>query len=196
MRAEEADGLLEPVLATAVSRVAWMVGHVFVVVLGTAALLLLTGLSAGLLAGLAADDVAGQLRSLTAAALVQASAVLLLGGVALAAVGLAPRFAAPLAWAAFAVALVAGPMLGEGLIDLPAAVLNLSPFTHVPALPAEAFEAAPVVALLVVAALPGAVGFMAFRRRDLVLQTGDGGPNPLLQHRFRAAGRANMGNES
>jgi ABC-2 type transport system permease protein len=184
LRAEEADGLIEPILATAVSRVSWLLAHVAVVVLGTLLLLLLMGASAGLLAGIAMDDVPGQLRSLTAAALVHGPAVLLLGGVALAAFGLAPRFAGPLAWAAFALALVGGPIVG-GPLDPPRALLNLSPFTHVPAIPAEPFEAAPVVVLLVIAALLGATGFMTFSRRDLVLQAGEDGPRPLALLRLR-----------
>ena len=69
------------------------------------------------------------------------------------------------AWAAVAVCVVVG-LLAETL-DLPQEVRNLSPFEHVPALPAEAFDAAP---MLVLAALAGTflvIALQAFGRRDI-----------------------------
>jgi ABC-2 type transport system permease protein len=46
-------------------------------------------------------------------------------------------------------------------------VLDLSPFEHVPQLPAEPFTAQPLVALAAVAAALTAAGLAAFRRRDV-----------------------------
>jgi ABC-2 type transport system permease protein len=57
---------------------------------------------------------------------------------------------------------VLGPLLG-----LPDWVLELSPFEHVPQLPADDFRAGPLLALCAVAAALTAVGMLAFRRRDL-----------------------------
>ena len=94
-------------------------------------------------------------------------AALALGGFVVALFGLLPRWSGPLAWAALAVALVMG-QLGS-LLDLPQWALNLSPFTHVPRVPAEAFSVTPVILLLLAAVALGAVGFAAFRRRDLAI---------------------------
>ena len=59
MRAEEADGPLEPVLATAVSRPRWMISHVLNAGLGALVLLLVFAVSMGLTAGAVLGDVPG-----------------------------------------------------------------------------------------------------------------------------------------
>jgi ABC-2 type transport system permease protein len=53
------------------------------------------------------------------------------------------------------------------LLELPQWALNLSPFRHVPAVPAAPFRAAPIAVLLVVAAGLAVVGWIGFRRRDI-----------------------------
>ncbi len=53
------------------------------------------------------------------------------------------------------------------LLDLPDAVLNLSPLSHPAQLPAEPFAVAPVVVLLAVAAVGIAGGITGFSRRQL-----------------------------
>ena len=85
-------------------------------------------------------------------------------GAAVALFGLAPR-AVGGAWGvlgACVVLSVLGPLLG-----LPGWMLELSPFEHVPQLPADAFSAGPLVWLCAVAAALTAVGMLAFQRRDL-----------------------------
>ncbi|MDT0268619.1 hypothetical protein RM844_20245 [Streptomyces sp. DSM 44915] len=56
--------------------------------------------------------------------------------------------------------------LGQ-IIGLPDWTRGLSPFGHVPALPAGDFELAPVLGLLVVAAGLSWSGLLALRRRDV-----------------------------
>lgn len=82
--------------------------------------------------------------------------------------GLLPRWATALSWAALAVSFIAGPMFG-GLFDLLQAVMNISPFTHLPAVTADEVSATPIVTLLAVAAALTIVGLAAFRRRSLSL---------------------------
>jgi ABC-2 type transport system permease protein len=53
------------------------------------------------------------------------------------------------------------------LLSLPGWVLGVSPFKHVPQLPAAGFTVAPLVWLAAVAAALTALGMVAFRRRDL-----------------------------
>ena len=167
MRAEEATGRLEPILATAVDRRRWLASHVAIAAVGTTAILTLSGLAGGSVYGAMTGNWAVGMGKLLGAALVQVPAALALGGFVVALFGLLPHWSGPLAWAALAVALVMG-QLGS-LLDLPQWALDISPFTHVPRVPAEAFSVTPVIWLLLAAVALGAVGFAAFRRRDLAI---------------------------
>ena len=93
-----------------------------------------------------------------------APAVWVVVGATVALFGLVPRAAAA-GWGVLGACVllsVLGPLLG-----LPDWVLDLSPFQHVPQLPAADFAAGPLLALCAVAAALTAVGMAAFRRRDL-----------------------------
>ena len=164
---EETSGRLEHVLATAVGRTRWLAGHITCAVLGSLALLLILGASAGVSDGLATGDPATRLVTLSGAALVPAPASLVLTGAATAVIGLLPRNAGALVWAGLTVAILIGP-IGE-ILDLPLAVRNLSPFTHVPPAPAADIPATPLLALIAIAALLTAAGLIRFARRDLTL---------------------------
>lgn len=168
MRAEEAEGRLEPMLGTAVPRSVWMGSHIAVAVLGTLALLVLAGASAGLAYGLVAGDAAARMAELIPAAVVQAPAVLVLAGIAAAAFGALPRLASGLTWAAVGGVLLI-TFLGD-VLELPDAVRDLSPFSHLPALPGADAGAGPILVLLAVAAGLTAIGLLAFRRRDLAIR--------------------------
>lgn len=167
MRAEEVSGRVEPLLATAVGRHHWLASHVSIVAGGVAVILLTTGLAAGASYGAASGSWAEGIGDLVAAAAVQVPAALALGGFVVAAFGLLPRWAGPVTWFALAAALVMS-QLGT-LLELPQWLMNVSPFTHVPLVPAEPFAATPVVWLSAAALALGAVGFAAFRRRDLAI---------------------------
>ena len=171
MRAEEADGPLEPVLATAVSRPRWVISHVLNAGLGALLLLLVFTVSMGFTAGLVLGDVPGQLRALVEAGLVQWPGVMVIGGVVVALTGLLPRWAGPVSWAVVMVSILLGPLFGAATFQLPTWVQDISPFTHIPRAPAAAITALPVVGLLVISALLAVAGLVAFRRRDLALPT-------------------------
>lgn len=166
-RSEEAGGPAEAVLATGTGRLTWLASHIAVAVVGAAVLLAASGAATGLVADLSGSDTGGQVGELTGAALVQLPAALILAGFAVAVFGVLPRLAVGLAWAAFAVSLIVG-QLGE-LLGLPQAVRDISPFTHVPAVPAASATAGPLVALTAIALALGAAGLALFRRRDLVI---------------------------
>jgi ABC-2 type transport system permease protein len=163
LRSEETDGGAEAVLSTAVGRVRWVISHVVCAVAGAAALLLCAGLGTGL-ADAASGGAAG-VGTLTAAGLAQLPAALTLGGFVVLAFGGLPRLVIALAWTGFAFALACG-LFGD-LLGLPQGVRDLSPFTHVPALPAADLTPAPLLALLAVAIALAAAGVALFRNRDL-----------------------------
>lgn len=101
------------------------------------------------------------------AALVQAPAILALTGAAIAAIAFLPRFAGALIWAGATVTILLGPI--GGVLDLPQAVRDLSPFTHVPPAPAADIPAVLLLALIAIAALLTTAGVIRFARRDLAL---------------------------
>ena len=70
-----------------------------------------------------------------------------------------------LGWGVLTVFFVVGE-LGD-LLRLPDAVIGLSPFTHVPAMPIETFAAAPALTMTVLAAALTAVAWWRFRERDI-----------------------------
>jgi len=168
MRAEEADGPLEPVLAAAVSRPRWVASHAVTALLGATALVLLFATGTGLAAAGVLGDPAGQVRALIGAALVQLPGILVIGAVVIAAVGLLPRFASAVSWALLMASILLGPLFGPTL-KVPQWAQDLSPFTHIPKAPALPVTATPVLALIAVVAALTLAGLVSLRRRNLAL---------------------------
>jgi ABC-2 type transport system permease protein len=165
LRSEEMSGRAEPVLSTAVARERWMASHLTIVALGSTGMLLAVGLAGGTAFGLATGEWGTRFGEWVVAALVGVPAVWALAGFVIAAVGLVPRWGVAIGWSVLGVSLVMGQL--GALFDLPQWVLNVSPFTHIPAVPAEQLRWLPILVLLAVAAGLTAVGLVAFRRRDL-----------------------------
>jgi ABC-2 type transport system permease protein len=164
LRAEETSGRAEPLLATAVGRLRWAASHLVFSVLGSAVALAAAGLTVGLTYGLSSGDLGHQLSRVLAGALVQVPAVWVLAAVAVALVGLAPRFAA-VAWGALGLCVIL--VLVGAALRLDQWVMDLSPFTHLPRVPGAAVAATPLVLLLAVAAALGGAGLAGLRRRGI-----------------------------
>jgi ABC-2 type transport system permease protein len=118
-----------------------------------------TGISYALVAGNAGD-----VPRLVGGAVAYTPAVLALAGLAMALYGLRPG-AATAAWAALAVCFVMG-FFGP-LLSLPMWAQELSPFQHVPKVPAAAVSFGPLLTVALAAAALTAVGVVALRRRDV-----------------------------
>ncbi|WIX87110.1 ABC transporter permease [Amycolatopsis sp. DG1A-15b] len=164
MRGEETAIRLEPVLATSVGRLRWAGSHLVFAFFGTAALLLSGGVFMGLANGLRTGDVGGSLADTLAGMLVQLPAAWVVVALTVAIFGLRPGFSAA-AWAVGALALLLslfGPVL-----DLPQAVLDVSPFQHPPKIPGQAFTATPLLWLLAVAVVASVAGLAGWKRRDV-----------------------------
>jgi ABC-2 type transport system permease protein len=162
LRSEETSGRAEPLLATALSRPGWAGSHLAVAVLGSVAVMGAIGLGMSVTYGISIGDLS-DVPYLTAAALAFAPALWVLAGLALALFGLAPR-AAPAMWGVLALCLFIG-IFGQ-LANLPGWIIDLSPFQHVPAMPAAGFALAPLLILTAVAAALTAAGMAGFRARD------------------------------
>ncbi|WP_336203747.1 ABC transporter permease [Nonomuraea sp. LPB2021202275-12-8] len=165
LRSEEAGGQVEAVLATAVGRIRWVTAHLACAVIGATALLVLAGAGMGV-ADVAVGGVTG-VGPLIGAGLAQLPAALTLAGFVVLVFGLLPRLTVPLAWAGLVASIVCG-LLGE-VFGLPEAVRDLSPFSHVPPIPAAEVTAGPLAALVIVAAALTTAGLALFRRRNLAV---------------------------
>ncbi|MFG1944167.1 ABC transporter permease [Nonomuraea sp. NPDC048826] len=161
---EEAATRAEPVLAAAVPRRRWLAGHLVWALTGSALLMAVAGLAAGLAHGWRAGEPLAQAARVLAAALVQVPAVWVLVGLAAFLFGVLPRLVA-LAWAAL-VAFVLLGQLGQ-LLRIDQRVRDLSPFAHLPQVPGDDITPAPFLWLLGVTAALLLAGTVAFQRRDL-----------------------------
>ncbi|MGQ7295920.1 ABC transporter permease [Quadrisphaera sp. KR29] len=159
---EEEEGRAGLLLATAVSRPAWMGASLLVTAVSAAGLLLVSGAGMGLGAASAVGD-ADLVAPYALAALVHLPVVLCFTGLAALAHGLRAG-----AWAVWGL-LVASVLVGlyGPLLDLPARVLDAAPFALAPSAPHEALTALPLVLLTGAAAALGAAAVAALRRRDL-----------------------------
>nr|WP_119590056.1 ABC transporter permease [Streptomyces scabiei] len=157
LHGEETSGRAEPLLANAVGRVRWAAGHLAVAFGGAVWIMLLAGLGFTLGYGKEAGPI-------LAGCLVQVAGVWVVGGSAVLLYGLTPR-AAPAAWGLAGAVLLIG-WIGPAL-DAPRAVLDLSPFGHLPKLPGGEMEWTPVLVLTGIAVLLVAGGLAGLRRRDL-----------------------------
>ena len=163
LRSEELAGRVDPVLAAPVGRRRWASGHLAVALVGTVVVAAVVGASMGIGAAIVLGD-GGRVGGLLAAGLVMVPAMWLLAGATLLLYGARPRWALA-AWALVAWVFVAA-MFGS-LLDLPQWLLNLSPFQHVPALPAAPMAWLPMVILSAIAAVLIAAGLAALDRRDM-----------------------------
>ncbi|MFF2214935.1 ABC transporter permease [Streptomyces antibioticus] len=163
LHGEETSGRAEPVLANAVGRLRWAAGHLLIAFGGAALIMLLAGL--GFLTGLGlVGDLGDRAGPVLGACLVQLPAVWVIGGVTVLLYGAVPRLA-PAAWGVAGAVLLIG-WVGPAL-DAPQAVLDLSPFGHLPKLPGGTMEWPPVLVLTGLAVLLVAGGLAGLRRRDV-----------------------------
>lgn len=163
MRSEESADRLEPLLATALARPRWAMSHVALAMAGAVVVVGATGLGAGAADAFNSND-AGRVPELLGSSLAFVPAVWVLSGAAVALYGLVPRAAAA-AWGLLGGVWLVG-LLGP-LLSLPDWVMDLSPFTHVPLVPAADLEVTPLIALTAIAAALVGVGLVGFRRRDV-----------------------------
>jgi ABC-2 type transport system permease protein len=157
---EEHDGRTEEVLATATERSAAFLAVVLVALVGVVWLLLVTGLAMGVGATGSEVSFGGTLT----ATLVQIPAVVVVAGLALLALAQGSRYAV-LGWAFVVAFFLVGPV--AELLKLPGWVAGLSPYSHVPKVPAESFGWTPELVLMALAAALLATAWWRYRTRDI-----------------------------
>lgn len=160
---EEGGGRVDLLLAGPVTRARWALSHLAVTVGGTVVVLFAGGVGLAVGFGLSTGDWATGGR-LLGATLPYVAPVLVLAAVAWFGWAVRPRLV-PAGWLALAYCAVV--MLFGETLQLPGWAMSLSPLEQLPAMPADAFEALPVAALLLVAGALATAGLVALRRRDL-----------------------------
>jgi ABC-2 type transport system permease protein len=158
--AEERDGRTEEVLATATTRSTAFAAVALVALGGAAWLLLVTGSAMAL--GSVGAEVSGG--AVLTAALVQVPAVWVVTGLALLAVAVRSTWAVA-GWVLVIASFLVGPL--AELLQLPGWVAGLSPYAHVPKVPAETFQVTPELVLVVLATLLVATAWWRYRERDI-----------------------------
>ncbi|MEJ1115409.1 polyketide antibiotic transporter [Paenarthrobacter sp. CCNWLY172] len=164
LRAEEAEGRAELLLAAPRSPARWLGANLLLATVSTVMVAAVAGTAAA--AGLAVSGVAsGPPGLLIGAALAHVPAAVVFIAATAVAFSVIPRASIALGWGFLAVGLVLG-QFGE-LMRLPAWLQDLSPFRHTAAMPVEAFE--PLAALTmtgIALAVAGLAGFL-LSKRDL-----------------------------
>ena len=157
---EEQDGRTEAVLATATERSTVFVAVALVALVGAAWLLVVTGLAMAIGASGSQVGFAGILE----AVLVQFPAVGVVASLGLVALAQGSRHAV-LGWAFVVAFFVVGPV--AELLKLPGWVAGLSPYSHVPKVPAEPFAWTPELVLTAFATVLVATAWWRYSERDI-----------------------------
>jgi ABC-2 type transport system permease protein len=162
-RTEEFALRVGPILASPVNRWRWLLSYLAVAAGGSVAIMVGAGLLTGIGYGVQVGD-ASEILPLVAASLAMVPALLVMSTLTVALIGVRPKWA-PAAWAGVAFVVVVG-LLSETL-RLPQWTRDISPFHHVPAIPAASFEILPILMLIAVATGLGTVGLSGMQRRDI-----------------------------
>ena len=158
---DEQGGRTEQVLAAATSRTRAFAATTIVALGGATWLLVITGI--GLAIGVG-NNTGNSFGRIVASPIAQAPAVWAVIALTLLCYALRSSWAV-LGWGLLLLFATLG-QIGE-LLGLPGWVLQLSPYTHSPAMPLEPFESAPALALTTIALVVLAGSWVRFRRRDI-----------------------------
>jgi ABC-2 type transport system permease protein len=164
LRAEEAEGRAELLLAVPASRIRWLGGTLAVAAISTAAVAAAAGASAAVV--LILTQAGGSNPGMVfAAAMAHVPAALVFPALTVFVFALTSRGSSALGWGSLAAALVLG-QFGE-LLGLPAWLQDLSPFRHSSAMPVEAFNPEGALLMAAVAIAGAAAASVLIRGRDL-----------------------------
>lgn len=164
LRAEEAEGRAELLLATPHSAARWLAANLLLSAASAVVVAAVAGTAATV--GLALSGVAsGPPGLLVGAALAHVPAAVVFVAVTAVAFATIPRMSIAFGWGFLAVGLVLG-QFGE-LMRLPAWLQDLSPFRHTAAMPIEAFDPAAALTMSGIAVAGAGLAAYLLRRRDL-----------------------------
>lgn len=160
---EESHDRASLLLSAPLGKVRWAASHVLIAYLASALMISLTGLGLGIGLGFASGDFS-RTSELFASGFAQVPAMWVTGGLALLLFGISSRLG-PLAWGLFAAFILIWTLASFG--DLPRWIVDLSPFSHTPAVPAVPVDLAPLLIMTLLSLAFTAAGLALWRRRDL-----------------------------
>lgn len=163
LRVEELSSRGELVLAAPVSRTKWLLSQYLVASGAMIAIMLFSGITTGVAATIVIGD-SQHVWNVTMTMLSYVPAILTIGAMAVALFGVRPNLLW-VAWGVFGYALVVG-LFGE-LLDLPDALVLLSPFEHVATVSLEPVNIVAMITSVAVAAVLVVIGLFGVQRRDI-----------------------------
>ena len=161
-RREEAALRAEPLLARAVGRVRWMGSHLLV---AAVAAVLTAAVGGATMAGAAGASGVSDAPRIFVSGLNALPVTALFAGLAVFAVAVVPRQASALTIGVLGAGVLI--TLFGGMLNLPDAVLKVSPFGHVAQMPAADFDLGGSAALIGIGAALAVAGLVVFARRDV-----------------------------
>jgi ABC-2 type transport system permease protein len=164
MRSEENEMHADVILATPVNRIRWAAGHVAIALAGTAFILMVFGLVAGVVYGVSMGNVGNELPRVFLASLAYLPAIWIIAGIAVALFGLLPRLTI-LSWGVLVVCMLIE--VGGDIKVVGTSIMGVSPFDHVPMVLAGDNSILPLAGLVILAAVLIAAGLIGFQRRDI-----------------------------
>ncbi|WP_029137548.1 ABC transporter permease [Nakamurella lactea] len=165
MNGEEQSERAALLLATPVPRPRWLASHVLFALVVPTVMLVAAGITTGVLHGARSGDFANGFGDSVRTMLAQLPACWVVGGIAVAIFGLLPRL-----WVTSWIVLVAAVLIAQlgPALQLPRWLLDLSPFVHSGTVATSGIPWLAMGVLTMIAALFLAIGFVGFRRRDLM----------------------------
>lgn len=160
---EESHGRAGLLLAAPLGKIRWVFDHVLIAFVASAFIIALVGAGLGIGYGVATGQW-DQVGRLTLAGLAQTPAMWLTGSLVLLLFGISSRLT-PFAWGLLAAFVLIWTL--ESFGDLPQWVIDLSPFSHTPLVPAVSYDPVPLVTMTVLSLAISALGLAFWRHRDL-----------------------------
>lgn len=160
---EETHDRAALLLAAPLGRLRWAGGHFLIAYAASALMMALTGAGLGLGLGVTTGDY-DHFNELVAAGFSQVPAMWLTGSLAVLLFGVSTRLS-PVAWGLLAAFILIWTLASFG--DIPGWIVDLSPFSHTPAVPAVANDPAPLLIMTLLSLVLSAAGLILWRRRDV-----------------------------
>lgn len=161
---EESGDRAGILLAAPLGKVRWVLDHLLIAFAATALIIALVGAGLGIGFAVATGD-SSQIARLTAAGLAQTPAMWLTGSLVLLLFGVSSRLS-PVAWGLLAIFVLIWTLQSFG--NLPQWIIDLSPFSHTPLVPAVPYDPIPLVIMTGLSLVISALGLTLWRRRDLL----------------------------